>query len=139
MPLNGHYERLSTLFLAIFKRFERISLIMPDRKAETASAWMSAHPEIDFVSRDRSGEYASAVTIGAPQAAQCADKFHLLKNLRESLEGCLARHLAVKRQKNTQQLLDEPSPAWRETRSPKLSPKVEQLQRSRREGALRPL
>lgn len=107
--------------------------LLPDRKAETASAWMSAHPEIDFVSRDRSGEYACAVATGAPQAVQCADRFHLLKNLRESLEGCLARHLAVKRQKNTQQLLDEPSPAWREARSPKLSPKVEQLQKSRRE------
>src|SRR6266487_602993 len=33
--------------------------LLPDRKAETASVWMSAHPEIDLVSRDRGGEYAS--------------------------------------------------------------------------------
>jgi transposase len=26
--------------------------VLPDRKAETAAAWMSAHPEIELVSRD---------------------------------------------------------------------------------------
>jgi transposase len=58
---------------------------------------MSAHPEIDLVSRDRGGDYASAAANGAPQAIQCADRFHLLKNLGEALEGLLARHLAVYR------------------------------------------
>lgn len=110
--------------------------LLPDRKAKTASDWMSAYESIDYVSRDGSAEYASAAATGAPQALQCVDRFHLLKNLRESLEGCLARHLAVKRQKSTEQLLDEPSLAWRETRSPKLSPKVRQLQKSRREERL---
>ena len=53
--------------------------LLPDRQAETASAWMSAHPEIALVSRDRGGEYASAAAAaGAPQAIQCADRFHLL-------------------------------------------------------------
>jgi transposase len=27
--------------------------VLPDRKAETAKAWMKAHPEIELVSRDR--------------------------------------------------------------------------------------
>jgi transposase len=110
--------------------------LLPDRQAETASAWMSAHPEIDLVSRDRGGEYASAAAAGAPQALQCADRFHVLKNLRESLEGLLARHLAAKRQKKTQEILNEPFPAWREVRSPKLTPKIERLQQSRREERL---
>jgi hypothetical protein len=44
---------------AIFKRCERISLIMADRKAKTAQAWIQAHPEIELVSRDRGGEYAA--------------------------------------------------------------------------------
>jgi len=110
--------------------------LLPDRKAETASAWMSTHPEIDLVSRDRGKEYASAAASGAPQAVQCADRFHLLKNLREDLEGFLARHLAVKRQERTQEILDEPGPAWQTIRSPRLSPKVEQVQKSRREERL---
>src|SRR5215469_476087 len=34
---------------------------------------------------------------GAPQAVQCADRFHLIKNLGEALQGILARHLATRR------------------------------------------
>jgi hypothetical protein len=110
--------------------------LLPDRKAKTASDWMSAHPEIDLVSRDRGKEYASATASGAPQATQCLDRFHLLKNLREDLEGCLARHLAIKHREKTQEVLDIPSPAWQAARSPRLSPKVEQIQQSRREERL---
>jgi transposase len=54
------------------------------------------HPDLMAISRDRGGEYASAAAAGAPQAIQCADRFHLLKNLREALEGLLARHLATR-------------------------------------------
>lgn len=71
--------------------------VLPDRKAETSAAWMAAHPEIELVSRDRGGDYASAVMVGAPQAIQCADRFHVLKNLGEALEGMLAGHLAAQR------------------------------------------
>ena len=52
--------------------------LLPDRKKETAAAWMSAHPEIDLVSRDRGGDYAAGAREGAPQATQVADRFHLL-------------------------------------------------------------
>jgi transposase len=107
--------------------------LLPDRKAKTASDWMSAHPEIDLVSRDRGKEYASAVASGAPQALECLDRFHLLKNLREDLEGCLARHLTVKHREKTQEILDTPAPAWQAVRFRRLSPKVEQIQQKRRE------
>src|SRR5438128_1099186 len=40
---------------------------------------------------------AAAATAGAPQATQCADRFPLIKNLGEALEGLLARHLATHR------------------------------------------
>ena len=43
--------------------------VLPDRTAETATAWMAAHPEIELVSRDRGGDYASAAA-GAPQAVE---------------------------------------------------------------------
>jgi transposase len=52
--------------------------LLPDRTEETAAAWMRKHPEIEVVSRDRGGEYASAAATGAPQATQCADRFHLM-------------------------------------------------------------
>jgi transposase len=52
--------------------------LLPDRKAETAAAWMCLHPEIEVVSRDRGEDYATAARAGVPQAIQCADRFHLV-------------------------------------------------------------
>lgn len=40
-------------------RYQVIDLL-PDRKAQTAKAWMQAHSEIELVSRDRGGDYATA-------------------------------------------------------------------------------
>jgi transposase len=65
--------------------------LLPDRKAETAAAWMGAHPELELVSRDRGGDYAAGARQGAPQAIQVADRFHLYKNLVEAVELILAR------------------------------------------------
>src|SRR5712691_4304857 len=65
--------------------------LLPDRKAETAKAWIQAHSEIELVSRDRGGDYAAAASQGAPQAIQTADRFHLCKNLTEAAEKALAR------------------------------------------------
>jgi transposase len=74
-----------------FKRSEWISLIIPDRTAETAETWLRMHPEVEIISRDRGGDYAAAARKGAPQAQQVADKFHLLKNLRERLKDLMDR------------------------------------------------
>ncbi len=52
---------------------------------------MQARPEIELVSRDRGGDYATAARQGAPQAVQTADRFHLCKNLAEAVEKALAR------------------------------------------------
>ena len=60
--------------------------LLPDRTAETTATWMKSHPEIKVVARDRAEAYASGVSAGAPQATQVADRWHLIKNLREALE-----------------------------------------------------
>ena len=65
--------------------------LLPDRKVETAKVWLQAHSEIDVVSRDRGGDYASAASQGAPQAAQSADRFHVVKNLAEAVEKALVQ------------------------------------------------
>lgn len=110
--------------------------VLADRKAETSAAWMVSHPEITLVSRDRGGEYASAARAGAPQAVQCADRFHILKNLGEALEGCLARHLAAKRRTHTQETIDKHDLIEVLPRSARRSPQVERLQQAYREERL---
>ena len=69
--------------------------LLPDRKEETLTAWLLTHPEIDVISRDRGGEYAAAAKKGAPQAKPIADKFHLVKNLRDGLKELMARKQKV--------------------------------------------
>lgn len=55
------------------------------------SAWLAAHPDIDVISRDRAADYATAATLGAPQAIQVCDRWHLLRNLSEHVTTFLAR------------------------------------------------
>lgn len=63
--------------------------LLADRKAETLVEWLQAHPGIEVLSRDRSKTYKKAMTKGAPNAIQVADRFHLVKNLSELLERVL--------------------------------------------------
>ena len=114
----------------------RVVDLLPDRKADTAAAWMRKLPDLMVVSRDRGGEYTSAAAQGAPQALQCADRFHLLKNLREAVEGLLAHHLAAHHKRQTQAAQDELAPVWQPKRAARLSPKLERLQQQRREERL---
>jgi transposase len=69
--------------------------LLPDRDAESVAAWLKVHPGVEVISRDRSASYAQAATEGASQAEQVADRWHLLKNLREAVERVLKRHSTV--------------------------------------------
>ena len=66
--------------------------LLPDRSAETFTAWLKQHPGVDIISRDRSGEYARGASEGAPKAVQVADRWHLLKNLGDTLQAWAERH-----------------------------------------------
>lgn len=63
--------------------------LLPGRSAEPIAQWLSQHPGIETVSRDRSSAFRSGITAGAPNATQVADRFHLMQNLAEVLEQVL--------------------------------------------------
>jgi transposase len=65
----------------------RVIDLLPDRTAETVRAWLQQHPSIEVIARDRGDAYIEGATSGAPQATQVADRWHLLKNLGDALEG----------------------------------------------------
>jgi transposase len=66
--------------------------LLPDRKADTLANWLIQHPGVEILSRDRSKTYKSGMDKGAPEAIQVADRFHLVKNLEETLEKVLCSY-----------------------------------------------
>lgn len=82
-------ERYGTILVDLEKH-QPVDLL-PDRRAESLQTWLGAHPEVEVISRDRGGSYATGARLGAPQATQIADRFHLLKNLLERFEQFLHR------------------------------------------------
>ena len=64
--------------------------LLDTREAKDVTAWLKQHPGIEIISRDRAHDYIKAVNDGAPEAQQVADRWHLLKNLREAVETMLS-------------------------------------------------
>jgi len=69
----------------------RVLDLLPGRDGEALKTWLRAHPGVEVVTRDRWAAYAQAAAEAAPQARQVADRFHLLRNLREAVERLLGR------------------------------------------------
>jgi Transposase and inactivated derivatives len=111
--------------------------VLADRSVETVSAWFEQRPSVEIVSRDRSLEYAAAISKGAPQALQVADLWHIGKNLRESVQTMLARCRAEIRRGRPSQAgpMQEPEatePMLEEERHPARSMSVKLAQEGRR-------
>jgi transposase len=82
-----------TILLDLERR--RVVELLPDRSQLSFALWLQQHPEVRVISRDRGGDYAAGAALGAPQAEQIADRFHLLQNAGEVLERCLTRQQAA--------------------------------------------
>src|SRR6266581_7742819 len=72
--------------------------VLADRESATVAAWLKEHPEVELVIRDRGKDFSKAATVGAPQAQQVVDRFHVVKNLSEVLQEILGHCRAEIRQ-----------------------------------------
>lgn len=63
--------------------------VVEDRRAAPLAHWLSAHPGIRVLARDRVGAYALAGRTAAPNTLQVADRFHLVRNVGDAFKELL--------------------------------------------------
>ena len=83
-------SRYGTILVDLEHR--RVADLLPERSVETSTAWFQEHPEVKIVSRDRGKLFREAASLGAPQAQQIADRFHLQQNFADALEHFFRHH-----------------------------------------------
>jgi transposase len=81
-------QRHGTIICDLVER-RRVIDLLAERSTEVVADWLKRHPSIEVVVRDRSGSYAEAARLGAPNALQTADRWHLLRNLGDALHAGL--------------------------------------------------
>ena len=97
MSVDDFAFRRGTRYGTVLVDLERHALVdlLPDRSAGSFARWLIEHPGVEVVSWDRGGEYAEATRRAAPDAVQVADRFHLLKTLRDVVSRVFGQYAEV--------------------------------------------
>jgi len=85
---------------AIVDHYTRDTLAVFDSRYGTEiTDWLAAHPEIKLVTRDGSQSYASIIRAASADIVQVSDRFHLIKNLKDTSVDLIKSLLGKKPQK----------------------------------------
>ena len=133
--------RYGTLLVDLERR--KIIEVLPDRESATVEKWLKEHPDVKLVSRDRGKDFRKAATLAAPQAQQVVDRFHLVRNLAETLQVILGHCRAEIRQEESPLPLPEkivrplPTPVTWQQRTPPQIEKAHQARQASRDDRYR--
>ena len=73
--------------------------VFDSRYGNEIREWIVAHPEIRLVTRDGSQSYADIIAAASADIIQVSDRFHLIKNLKETAVDLVRDLLGRKKQK----------------------------------------
>lgn len=90
-------QRYGTIVCDLERR--RIVDLLPDREVGTVATWLSAHPTIEVIARDRGGGYGAAAIRARPEAVQVADRWHLMENASAAFLEAVRRSLRLIRER----------------------------------------
>lgn len=105
-------QRYGTIVCDLARR--RPVTLLPDREQTTSQAWLSDHPSIMTVARDRGGGYGEAIAKALPHADQVADRWHLMENASRAFLDAVSKSMCQIRKAVGSAIIDPKLPTYAE-------------------------